>query len=676
VVIGGTSRNTYDGCFALVIDLGGDDIYNLNDRHDVNFRLIVDYEGRDTYRSTDGSAVAGITLGTSVIIDGSGDDTYSDKGNSLGAGICGAGALLDRAGNDTYVSEAFSQGAGYMGLGILHDAAGHDTYTAGMQSQAFGYVMGTGLLLEGGGNDTYFTRMAQTDILRYDDHYLTLSQGCAFGSRPDYSGGIGLLIDSQGNDLYSSDIFGQGVAYWFAVGAIVDRHGHDRYCSYQYAQGAGIHLAFGLLLDESGDDAYQSKGVSHGCGHDLSLGLLADFSGNDWYTATDLSQGAGNANGTGVLYDADGIDSYACKSNVNVNGYGNYRREFGSIGLHVDMLGKDYYAARGANDAIWESGMYGLGIDYPGKPTRPRGDLAEKVYPFEKRTFTPEELFILSARGEPRFNRWRKYAFDRMVADSVSTIEYLRSVLDTKDARERHTIKDILKDIGEPAVPMLSAAVLEDGPRARAEAGWILGIIGSPAAFGPLMELSYDENWKLRSSALNAIGKLKDLSGDDREQLEVRIEEIASDADEVFIVKKDAMYAAGKQHICGALDHVLGMLEHDHYSARFAAAEAIQDLSAGSCEAIGEMLLERVAGASSVGAVACLHAAHEMPGGVKLDIAEAALERDDIDDVHMGVAVARLLKTVEPEGKSRQRRFDDAVRKVTEHSWQAASMIE
>jgi len=536
--------------------------------------------------------------------------------------------------------------------------------------------MGTGLLLEGGGNDTYYTRMAQTDILRYDDHYLTLSQGCAFGSRPDYSGGIGLLIDSQGNDLYSSDIFGQGVGYWFAVGTLIDRQGHDRYCSYQYAQGAGIHLAFGLLVDQGGDDAYQSKGVSQGCGHDLSLGLLADFSGNDWYTATDLSQGAGNANGTGILYDADGIDSYACKSTVNVNGYGDYRREFGSIGLQIDNLGRDFYAARGRNAAVWESGMYGLGIDYPGKPSRPGGDLAEKLYPFVKRPFTPEELFILSARGEPRFARWRKYAFDMMVEDPVSSIAYLRSVLDTRDARERHTIKDILKEIGDPAVPMLSAAVLEDGEAARAEASWILGIIGSPVAFDPLLELSHDETWKLRSSALNAIGKLKDLTGEDKEHLEVRVAEVAADPDEVFIVKKDAMYAAGKQQLCGTLDYMLETLEHDHYSARFAAAEAIRDLSAAPCDGVGEALLERVSGMSSVGVVACLHAAHKLPAGMKLDIAEAALERADSDDVHVGVAVARLVKTIEPENRSQKRRLDQDRKMLSEHSWQAASVLE
>ena len=455
VVIGGPGRNRYSGCFALIVDTGGDDVYELTHQGEVSFRLIVDYGGNDIYESSDSAAVAGAVFGTSILMDCAGSDTYRSDNISLGAAICGGGLLLDGAGDDSYSSGGFSQGAGFLGLGILRDAGGNDTYVAEMQSQAFGYVMGSGLLFDRAGHDTYLTTMAQTDILRYDDHFLTLSQGCAFGSRPDYSGGIGLLIDSAGNDLYSSDIFGQGVAYWFAVGALIDRGGHDRYCSYQYAQGAGIHLAFGLLLDESGDDYYQSKGVSHGCGHDLSLGLLVDFSGNDCFTATDLSQGAGNANGTGILYDADGMDSYSVKNTVNVNGYGNYRREFGSVGVHIDARGSDYYSARGGDRSLWESGKYGLGIDIPGEAGNPRGDLKVNEVPFKQRDFTPSELFILSSRGEPRFSAWRKFAFETMVEDSLRTIEYLRTVLDTKDARERHTIKDILRDIGEPAIPML-----------------------------------------------------------------------------------------------------------------------------------------------------------------------------------------------------------------------------
>jgi HEAT repeat protein len=675
VVIGGSSSNTYSGCFAVILDAGGDDIYDLTHHREVAFRLIIDGGGNDIYRSPDSAALAGATFGTSVIMDLAGGDIYDAGSISLGAAICGGALLYDREGDDSYTSGAFSQGAGFLGIGMLYDARGNDSYTAGMQSQAFGYVMGCGLLYEAGGNDTYFTRMAQTDILRYDDHYLTLSQGCAFGSRPDYSGGIGLLLDRRGNDLYSSDIFGQGVAYWFAVGAIIDRGGHDRYCSYQYAQGAGIHLAFGLLLDEGGDDYYQSKGVSHGCGHDLSLGLLADFSGNDCYTAADLSQGAGNANGTGILYDADGTDSYSSKNMTNVNGYGDYRRDFGSIGIHIDGRGRDFYSAAGENESLWESGKYGIGIDIPREAEKPRGDIVVNEYPFDAREFTSEELFILCSRGEPRFRLWREYAFDRMVEDTVATVAYLRSVLDTKDARERHTIKDILKAIGEPAVGMLAEAVRGDSDRARAEASWILGLIGNPNGFDALLELTYAASWKLRSSALGALGKIEGLDDDERDRLGERLAEVLADHDEVYYVRKDAAYAGGNQHLCAALPLLLEGLEADHYSVRYAAAEAIRKLTAAECSDVAGVMADRLPDLSAAALVAGLYACHDLPAGERLDLAEAALELDRIEEPGVALAVARLLGAVEPETEAEENRLAALRERVPRQSWAVGAYL-
>jgi HEAT repeat protein len=669
VVIGGSSANTYTGCFALILDAGGDDIYDLAHHRNVALRLIIDAGGNDIYRSEDSAAVAGATFGTSTIMDLGGSDSYGAAGISLGAAICGGALLYDRDGDDCYVSDAFSQGAGFLGIGMLYDTGGNDIYLAGMQSQAFGYVMGSGLIFDADGNDTYFTRMAQTDILRYDDHYLTLSQGCAFGSRPDYSGGIGLLMDLRGNDLYSSDIFGQGVAYWFAVGAIIDRGGHDRYCSYQYAQGAGIHLAFGLLLDEGGDDFYQSKGVSHGCGHDLSLGLLADLSGNDCYTATDLSQGAGNANGTGILYDADGTDSYSSKNRTNVNGYGNYRRDFGSIGIHIDSRGSDFYSARGENESLWESGKYGIGIDMPKEAEKPRGDLVVNEYPFEAGDFTSEELFILCSRGEPRFRLWREHAFDKMVDDTLATVEYLRTELATKDARERHTIKDILKAIGEPAVGMLAQAVREDSDRARAEASWILGLIGSRKGFDALLDLSYADSWKLRSSALGALGKLQDLDDDELERLTDRIGEVLADPKEVYYVRKDAAFAAGNQNQCRALPLLLNGLEADHYSVRYAAAEAIRELSLAGCPDVAGAVTDSLSELSVTAMVAALYGCHDLATGERLEIAEITLGLEVVDDPDVALAVARLLATIEPETDTHRSRLETLRERIPRDFW-------
>jgi HEAT repeat protein len=675
VVIGGHSDNTYTGCFALIADPGGNDRYSLHNHPDADFRLIIDYGGSDDYESSDDTGIAGIVFGTSILMDLAGDDTYRGGDMSLGSATYGGALLFDAGGDDIYEAGAFSQGAGFLGIGAVVDGGGNDTYVAGMQSQGFGYVMGAGLVLDRSGNDTYYTKMSQKDILRYEDHYLTLSQGCAFGARPDYSGGIGLLIDQRGNDLYYSDIFGQGVGYWFCVGGLIDRHGHDYYCSYQYAQGSGVHLAFGLLLDEQGNDFYQSKGVSQGCGHDLSLGLLADFSGNDCFTVTDLSQGAGNANGTGIVFDADGADSYSSKSKVNVNGYGNLRRDFGSIGLQLDLAGGDYYSARGRNDALWESGQYGLGMDVPGEARRPEGDILVDEMDLVEKPYTSEELFILASRGEPRFRQWREYAFDKMVDDTASTVEYLRTVLDTGVARERHTIKDILRGIGTASVPMLSEAVLEDNDLAKSEASWILGLIGDPDAFDALMELSRAPGWKQRSSALSALAILDDLGEAQKEALEARVKQVLDDTAEVFYVKKDAAYSTGRQGLTGVLPWLIDALESDHYSVRFASAEAMRNLSEEHGDEVYAALHDGIAGLSSLATANALFAAGDLSDSQKLAIVDQVLDGRKSGEIHVGVAVARLLTTV-GEGRGRRRREDRLLAALPEGSWQARAVLE
>ena len=139
--------------------------------------------------------------------------------------------------------------------------------------------------------------------------------------------------------------------------------GNDSYIAYQYAQGSGVHIALGALVDMSGNDNYVAKGVSQGCGHDLAFGGLFDISGDDSYVAFDLSQGAGNANGIGLLLDASGDDGYSVKREGNTQGYGNFRREYPSIGILIDIKGKDSHYS--GNDAtLWKKGRVGLGIDW------------------------------------------------------------------------------------------------------------------------------------------------------------------------------------------------------------------------------------------------------------------------------------------------------------------------
>jgi len=361
IVVGDTGKNVYKKDFAVIIDLGGDDVYQFDVQRG-KIHLLIDISGDDLYEGDNYSIACG-NFGVSILIDGKGDDTYSAKNYSIGCGIFGVGILIDREGNDRYFGDTFTEGAGGFGIGIIKDEAGNDVYEGALRAQGFASTYGVGILGDRDGNDMYLILEKYTDEIRYLDHYLSLSQGFTTGFRPDLSAGIGIILEQSGNDYYLGDIFAQGSSYWYGIGAIVDDKGNDNYVAYQYVQGAGTHIAIGVLIDKQGNDNYVAKGVSQGCGHDLSLGLLYDIKGDDSYVAYDLSQGAGNANGVGILIDESGNDTYSVKKTHNTQGYGDSRREYGSIGVLLDIKGEDFFRS-GTDKTLWKKGECGIGIDW------------------------------------------------------------------------------------------------------------------------------------------------------------------------------------------------------------------------------------------------------------------------------------------------------------------------
>ena len=383
VAIGTEANDNYSGRYFAIIDPGGDDKYQLYPTYGGQITVIIDYSGNDVYRFVNDSLYTftptAKTLirrplgigGYKFLIDYGGDDIFNGDDFTLAAGILGISVFKDYDGDDTYITDTFGPASGAIGVGLLMDFKGRDTYNGAMYNEGFGFTGGLGILFDKAGHDNYLSGGKYGDILRYTDHYITFSQGAAYGLRPYFSGGIGMLLDGSGNDLYVSDIFGQASGYWYSAGIIYDASGNDRYQSFQYAQGAGAHMAVGCLRDDSGDDVYFSKGVSQGCGHDYCQGWLVDYSGNDLYSAYDLSQGAGSANGIGAIIDIKGDDRYYVKSDQNTQGYGRPNREYGSIGLFYDGAGLDHYeGGLGKDSDIWIYSTWGIGWDQPTDSTK------------------------------------------------------------------------------------------------------------------------------------------------------------------------------------------------------------------------------------------------------------------------------------------------------------------
>ena len=382
IIIGGKGDNIYDSPpYLLIIEPDGNDEYVNSSFTSKIFPLsiLIDLKGNDRYKGKNGAGICG----ASFLIDLNGDDEYLSEKMSLGAGLFGLGIILDFEGNDRYICDSYGEGAGLFGVGILSDLKGNDFYEGFKSIQGFGFVKGFGLLIDKEGNDTY---IARDDTVKYpspqsEKHNVSLAQGVGFGIRADFidghslAGGVGFLIDYEGNDRYSSGVFGQGAGYWMGLGFLIDFKGNDEYKGVWYTQGAAAHFAIGALIDSSGNDIYEGKmNMAQGAGHDFSLGYLVDYSGNDFYISPNLSLGSGNANGLGIFIDYEGNDEYKTKGGI-VLGMANIGAPFPSlrnhikcIGIFIDGSGKDkYYEKFAKNKKIWKkirNFEIGIGIDF------------------------------------------------------------------------------------------------------------------------------------------------------------------------------------------------------------------------------------------------------------------------------------------------------------------------
>ena len=195
------------------------------------------------------------------------------------------------------------------------------------------------------------------------------------------AGGLGVLVDGEGDDEYRCGVFGQGVGYWFATGMLIDFDGHDQYHGPWYVQGAAVHHATAAFVDLKGNDDYTST-IGQNLGHakDFSVGLFLDESGNDSYQASGNSIGTAIWNAIGLFCDAAGDDVYELLRKPDPD---KRPKNFGHAekispnqwcaGLFIDVAGKDTFPSHNQIkvETTWvlplpedgKSGCVGIGRD-------------------------------------------------------------------------------------------------------------------------------------------------------------------------------------------------------------------------------------------------------------------------------------------------------------------------
>jgi hypothetical protein len=368
VVMGTRGDDRHGAGAALIIDPGGNDVYERAPARDGAVSVIIDLAGNDQYLGSDVAVRA-----LSAIVDLAGDDRYAMDGSGLGAALGGASLLLDFEGNDSYAAKFFAQGAAALGVGALIDLAGADSYRIEAWGQGFGMASGSGLLWDRGGNDRYVAGGVSDPFGRGAG--LSGAQGAGIGARGRLGGGAGILRDDEGADSYEAQMFAQGSGYYYGVGMLWDRGGNDSYAAYRYAQGNAAHQALGVLRDEAGDDRYAADWYAQGMGLDVAVGVLFDEAGGDVFTARGGSQGAATANGFGLLAGGDGRFELAAAE----HGWGRAEWLRGLPSVAVLLHGADARFLRAREAVPAPSDNPPIAVQAPSAPSCPSSDPGEAL---------------------------------------------------------------------------------------------------------------------------------------------------------------------------------------------------------------------------------------------------------------------------------------------------------
>jgi hypothetical protein len=532
IEIGGTGPDVHENHAALIIDLGGNDLYKGEIASGTNGKcsIVLDLDGNDVYLGQDCTQACGI-WGIGILFDFKGNDIYRAGCCSQGAGVFGMGLLIDGGGTDSYLGEQFVQAASSMGWGALLDLDGEDMYQCHHSGQAYSGTLGISCLCDIKGNDKYISGAKAPDP-REKDMNQSYSQGFALGIRNLTAGGFALLADRSGNDLYQCQYFGQGASYWMGVGILYDESGKDIYVARRYAQGAGIHYSFGVLMDVGGNDHTFSWGASQGCGHDYGMGILVNEAGNDTYASDWLSMGASEANGVGIFVDNAGDDGYESNTGMGV-GHLVERRQAGGIGLFIDAGGKDRYSKNGADNSTWGTNRWGIGMDEnqggvsgfnltcpvsgstvseegERKKTREKTHLSGKLAGSETMPYPKNIEQMLSVashwgleRGIPEEAREKL-----LCLPPEKSVPVMVNMLDTPNIMSLTFMERFFTVHAFHAVPELIKKTRSPDALSKKRAFYYLGLLRDSRALEYCVEAVKDPSWQIRSGAIKALGEI------------------------------------------------------------------------------------------------------------------------------------------------------------------------
>jgi len=187
-----------------------------------------------------------------------------------------------------------------------------------------------------------------------------------------------------------------------------------------------------------------------------------------------------------------------------------------------------------------------------------------------------DSLFMRASSGMIMYRDEVEPSKQALIDMGEAAIPQMLKKLNTRGAREMHTINDIFKGIGEIAVVPLAGRLSSRDDYVRRLAIRCMGEIKSPTAIEHLKPFAEHDDFRTRAGVMRALG----LIGNSR-AAELVIDGLF-DKDE--LVATAAAVACGK--IVEGIDPValIEVLDHPYYGVRFCAAKSLAELGEYSIE--------------------------------------------------------------------------------------------
>jgi hypothetical protein len=305
---------------AAVVTLGGNNKFHEGTTSlERPVLVVLNLGGKSVYQGTKPGVQGGAILGVSMVVNLEGGNVYEARDVAQGSCLSGVGIVLDFGGDNKYRGLRRVQGHALGGLGLLIARGRQNDYHAAMWAQGFGSPLGFGLIDNLGGYDHYYCGGLYTNSYKPETPgYEGWGQGVGAGIRQSADGGIGVLLDGGGHNVYEFDYLSHGGGYWCGLGFARD-FGPGNQCLIcrknfyggerteqlfqRFGCGWGCHYAAGFCFGDGGDDVYEGTIMGTGMGWDCSIGVLCDFGKNVRCKATGgLTQGCGAQASLGILY--------------------------------------------------------------------------------------------------------------------------------------------------------------------------------------------------------------------------------------------------------------------------------------------------------------------------------------------------------------------------------------